>query len=89
MTNVFNAGLEHGPHAIPAAVRLSFYIGAAAFFTAVLWTILATKEYPPENLEDFHEKKSEKRGIGSHAEEIFTQSAICRRPCNNWRRSSC
>ena len=72
MTNVFHVGLEHGPHAIPTTVRLSFYIGAAAFFGAVLWTILTTKEYPPDDLHAFRQKKSEHRGIASHAQEIFT-----------------
>ncbi len=71
MTNVFHVGMEHGPHAIPTTVRLSFYIGAAAFFSAVLWTILTTKEYPPDDLAAFRQKKSEHRGIASHAEEIF------------------
>ncbi|HYV72926.1 MAG TPA: MFS transporter [Candidatus Binatia bacterium] len=75
MTNVFHVGLEHGPHAIPTTVRLSFYIGAAAFFGAVLWTIITTKEYPPENLEAFRQKKSGHRGIARHAEEIFTAIA--------------
>src|SRR6516165_1984438 len=27
LTNVFHVGSEHGPHAIPTTVRLSFYIG--------------------------------------------------------------
>ncbi len=72
MTNLFHVGLEHGPHAIPTTVRLSFYIGAAAFFGAVLWTILTTKEYPPDDLAAFRQKKSEHRGLASHAEEIFT-----------------
>ncbi len=71
MTNVFHIGMEHGPHAIPTTVRLSFYIGAAAFFSSVLWTILTTKEYPPDDLEAFRQKKSEHRSIASHAEEIF------------------
>ncbi len=33
--------------AIPFSVRFSFWIGAAAFLGAVLWTIVTTKEYPP------------------------------------------
>ncbi|HTX88716.1 MAG TPA: MFS transporter [Bacteroidales bacterium] len=33
---------------IPFAVTLSFYIGAAAFLGAVLWTVFTTKEIPPE-----------------------------------------
>ena len=48
LTNVFHVGLDHSDSAIPLTVRLSFYVGAAAFFGAVLWTILTTKEYPPE-----------------------------------------
>jgi maltose/moltooligosaccharide transporter len=34
--------------AIPPSVKLSFYLGAGVFFSAVLWTILTTKEYPPD-----------------------------------------
>ncbi len=37
--------------AIPTVVRLSFWIGAAAFLSAVLWTIFTTKEYPPSAAE--------------------------------------
>ena len=29
-----------------------------------LWTIVTTKEYPPDNLEAFRKKQSEKRGLG-------------------------
>src|ERR1019366_2226647 len=36
---------------IPNSVRLSFYIGAAAFMGAVLWTVFSTKEYPPSDSE--------------------------------------
>lgn len=37
---------------IPMAVKLSFYLGAAAFFGCVLYTILTTKEYPPSSLDE-------------------------------------
>jgi len=48
MTNWFGVPVEKGGSgAIPASVKLSFYIGAVAFFSAVLYTILTTKEYPP------------------------------------------
>jgi maltose/moltooligosaccharide transporter len=56
---------------IPFTVQLSFYIGASAFFGVVLWTILTTKEYPPENMEAFRRMKSEKRGIGDNVKEIY------------------
>jgi maltose/moltooligosaccharide transporter len=38
---------------IPPSVRWSFYIGGIVFFLAILWTILSTKEYPPEKLREF------------------------------------
>ena len=43
---------------IPPSVKFSFYIGGAIFLTAVLWTVLTTKEYSPEELKEFEEKKS-------------------------------
>src|SRR5580698_5030736 len=49
-------------HMIPLNVKLAFYLGAAAFLGAVLWTIFSTGEYPPENLEAFRRKKSESAG---------------------------
>jgi len=38
---------------IPLSVRLSFYMGGAVFISAVLFTILKTKEYSPDELRDF------------------------------------
>ena len=38
-----------GQHHVPDSVRLSFYIGAAAFMGAVLWTVFSTSEYPPSD----------------------------------------
>ena len=38
---------------IPPSVRYAFYIGAAAILIAVLWTVVTTREYPPEELEAF------------------------------------
>jgi maltose/moltooligosaccharide transporter len=33
---------------IPDSVKYSFYLGAFMLFTAVMWTVFTTKEYPPE-----------------------------------------
>lgn len=33
---------------VPDNVKWSFYIGAAVFLFAILWTVLTTKEFPPE-----------------------------------------
>ena len=38
---------------IPDTVRYSFYIGGAALFIAVMWTILTTREYSPAQLAAF------------------------------------
>ncbi len=39
--------------AIPDSVKWSFYLGAIAFFGAVLWTVVMSKEYSPEQLKAF------------------------------------
>ena len=53
LTNWFGVATEANTTAghIPHSVRLSFYIGAAAFFGAVLWTVFTTSEYPPSEAE--------------------------------------
>lgn len=56
---------------IPDSVIYSFYLGAAAFFGAVLWTVIRTKEYPPENMEEFLEHKKNKAGFLQGVSEIF------------------
>ncbi len=42
---------------IPQTVRLSFYLGGSVFILAVLWTVLRTKEYSPDELKNFEEGK--------------------------------
>src|SRR5450432_3581436 len=70
LTNVFQVARSTAPGTIPFTVRLSFYIGAAAFLGAVLWTIFTTKEYPPDNLAEFQKHKSEHAGLRAGAREI-------------------
>jgi maltose/moltooligosaccharide transporter len=72
LRNVFHVTQAAGEtRLIPTTTRLSFYIGAAAFFGAVLWTILSTKEYPPDDLEEFRRMKKEKTGLAANAREIL------------------
>jgi maltose/moltooligosaccharide transporter len=40
---------------IPPSVKLSFYLGGAVFFAAVLWTVIRSKEYSPAELKSFEE----------------------------------
>ena len=59
-----------GAIAIPPNVKMSFYIGAVAFLGAVVWTVLSTKEYPPDDLEAFRRKKAERTGFAHLVREI-------------------
>ncbi|MCG8371765.1 MAG: MFS transporter, partial [Proteobacteria bacterium] len=38
---------------VPLSVKLSFYVGSAAFLLAVSWTVFRTREYPPGELAAF------------------------------------
>ena len=40
---------------IPDTVRYSFWFGAAALFLAMLWTVLTTREYSPQEMAGFGE----------------------------------
>ncbi len=53
MTNWFGISNAAEPGQIPVSVKLSFYIGGAAFFIAVMYTVFTTKEYSPEELAAF------------------------------------
>jgi maltose/moltooligosaccharide transporter len=76
MTNLFGVrAAGGGTHTIPLTVKLSFYIGAVAFLGAVLWTIISTKEYPPEDLAAFMRMKSEKSGFLGNVRDIFASIA--------------
>jgi maltose/moltooligosaccharide transporter len=56
---------------IPPAVRLAFYIGSGIFFASVLYTILTTREYPPEDVAGFERMKRDTAGLGHAFREIF------------------
>jgi maltose/moltooligosaccharide transporter len=71
MTNWFGVTGSAGG-AIPLSVKLSFYIGSAAFFGAVIYTIATTKEYPPRDLAEFERLKREKSGMAQGAKEILS-----------------
>jgi maltose/moltooligosaccharide transporter len=53
LANVFGVANVAAPGELPDTVRLSFYLGAAAFLGAVAWTVFSTREYPPAELAAF------------------------------------
>ncbi len=60
------------PSGIPLTVKYSFYLGAAAFLGAVLWTIFTSPEYPPDDLNAFEKRKHSSKGIGHFFNEIVS-----------------
>lgn len=45
---------------VPMSVKVAFAIGAFVFFASVLYTILTTTEYPPEDLRAFEKERAQK-----------------------------
>jgi maltose/moltooligosaccharide transporter len=72
LTNWFGVTSNAGQSAIPHTVQLAFYIGSGVFFLAVLYTIMTTKEYPPEDLAAFQKMKAESAGWANAFREIFS-----------------
>jgi maltose/moltooligosaccharide transporter len=58
LTTKFGVSNEAAPHVIPDSVRISFYLGAAVFFSAVLWTVFRSKEYSPLEMASFEEHQA-------------------------------
>jgi maltose/moltooligosaccharide transporter len=42
---------------VPDTVKYSFYAGAVVLFGAIGWTVLTTREYPPEQLHEFSDAR--------------------------------
>jgi maltose/moltooligosaccharide transporter len=70
LTNWFGVA-GSAPGTIPTTVKLSFFIGAAAFLGAVLYTVLTTKEHPPEDIEEFRRRRKQSAGLAANAREIL------------------
>ena len=68
--NLFPVDSE-GATSIPRAVTIAFYTGAVVYLAAVLWTIVTTREHPPEDLSAFERMRTEKAGLGAAVAEIF------------------
>lgn len=52
-TNWFDISNVAPPGEIPLTVKYAFYFGGTVFFLAVMWTIVSTREYSPEQLKAF------------------------------------
>src|SRR5918995_1540770 len=71
LANWATVGNVAGAGGIPDSVKWAFYIGAVAFIVAVSWTVITTREYPPEQFEEFH---------AQHATGSASPPAVSRSP---------
>lgn len=51
------------PGAIPDTVKYAFYFGGLVLFVAVGWTVVSTREYPPEALKGFEGQPSSEQPL--------------------------
>lgn len=58
---------------IPPSVRYAFYIGAIIFISAVMVTVLTTKEYSPEQLAEFEGEEAANAGSSEELVELPAQ----------------
>ncbi|MCF6352977.1 MAG: MFS transporter [Cyclobacteriaceae bacterium] len=63
MTNWFGISNMAEPGQVPPSVKLAFYIGGGIFLIAVLWTVYSTKEYSPEQLQEFDKAEKKQNDI--------------------------
>ena len=60
---------------VPDSVRYAFAIGAIILFSSILFTMLKTEEYPPEDLEKFEAEKAKTKGVLKGFKEVLKNIA--------------
>jgi len=55
LSNWFGVSNEAPPGVVPDSVKWSFYLGGIVFFAAVMWTVIRSREYSPEEMALFEE----------------------------------
>lgn len=71
LSHVFNLVGKGATTSVPLSVEISFYIGAIAFLSTVVWTVVTTEEHPPKDMEAFRKQQAERLGLVSTLQEIF------------------
>jgi len=79
LTNWFHIQNTAPAGHIPLSVKLSFYIGGVVFISAVIWTIVKTKEYSPEELKDFSAEENSVPDYVSDEENSFGSGIFVKR----------
>lgn len=79
LTNWFGVPNTAAAGMIPLSVKLSFYIGAVVLFLSVLYTVLTTKEYAPEDLAAFEAEREKATGLKPVIKIPVTSSQFLRK----------
>jgi maltose/moltooligosaccharide transporter len=69
-TNVLGFSNTAAEGVIPDSVKYSFFIGAVVFLASVLWTVLTTDEFPPEDIKKWEQEKLKNKGVFKGLAEI-------------------
>jgi maltose/moltooligosaccharide transporter len=70
--NVFGISNTAAPGVIPDSVVYSFAVGAVAYISAVVWTVVRTKEYPPDDIDSFKRGNEQTKGMFHGTREILS-----------------
>jgi len=68
-TNWFNIENTAPEGIVPPSVKWSFYVGGIVFLLAVIWTVVKSKEYTPEELEAFENAKKDNSKTAENTNE--------------------
>ena len=74
MVSLLGVSNEAAAGVVPDTVKIAFSIGAAVFLGSVLFTIITTTEYPPEDMDEFEREKANS-GFLDGLKEIFSNIA--------------
>jgi len=61
---------EAAANVVPQNVKMAFLIGGIVFILSILYTVITTKEYPPEDIEEFKAEKKKSAGFLNAIKEI-------------------
>src|SRR5690554_1690317 len=79
LTNWFGVANTAPEGVIPQSVKLSFYIGGVVLIASVLYTVITSKEYSPDELAAFEEEEKKLSGIKSIKKPPVTSSQFMKR----------
>jgi maltose/moltooligosaccharide transporter len=77
-TNWFNIPNQAAEGIVPESVKWSFYIGGGIFLLAVLWTVIRSKEYTPEQLAAYSKTTNQEFEINPHRISVSNENKLIR-----------